>query len=108
MNMDIFNKYKEIDLKIINSIKNDTEDIKMLQEREHIIKEMLNMDVSKEEMKNVYDEMGLGELDKQLEEMLRQKMTSVKNQMNNIAKNRAANKGYASVNRRTNFFSTNV
>lgn len=106
--MDIFNKYKEINIRIIKSIKNDIEDMKLLQEREQIIKEILLMKVSKEEMKNTYDEMGLRELDKKLEKILREKMMSVKNQMNNIAKSRVANKGYANVNRRTNFFSANV
>lgn len=108
MNMDIFNKYKEVNIKIINSIKNDTEDTNLLQEREQIIKEMLGMNISKEEMKNIYDKMGLRELDNQLEEILRQKMIDVKNQMNNIAKSRVASKGYTNVNRRINFFSANV
>lgn len=108
MNMDIFNKYKEIDISIINSIKNDQEDLELFEKREKIIKEMLLIKKSKEKMKKRYDEMGLRELDKKVEELLKEKIIDTKNEINKLSKRRIASRGYANANRRMNFFSTNV
>ncbi|WP_252250265.1 flagellar protein FliT [Clostridium sp. ZBS13] len=108
MNIDIFNQYKEINLQIINSIKEDREDDTLFEKREEAIKNILSLDLDKTEIKKIYLEQKLDMLDKDLECALREKMSSVKTEMKEIASKKQANLGYANVNRGINFFSKRV
>lgn len=99
MLIDILNEYKEINLQIINSIKNDKEDIELLNQREKIIQKILLMNPEKDEIKKLYIDMGLKELDIELEKTLKEQMDLVKGNIKKLAKGIAASKSYASVNR---------
>ncbi|AOR22907.1 hypothetical protein [Clostridium taeniosporum] len=106
--MDIFNDYKEINLEIINSIKEDKEDISLLEKREEIIKKIFSLKLEKSEIKKIYKEKGLDILDKELEDVLKEKMLSVKEEIKQISKQKQANLGYVNANRSGNFFSTKI
>ncbi|MBW6408582.1 flagellar protein FliT [Clostridium weizhouense] len=106
MSMDIFNEYKEINIEILNSIKEDREDITLFEKREEIIKKILSLNLEKSEIKKIYKENKLDILDKELEETLRNKMLSVKEELKKMSNQKQANLIYANTNRITNFFST--
>ncbi|WP_315077703.1 flagellar protein FliT [uncultured Clostridium sp.] len=108
MNIDIFNQYKEINLQIINSIKEDREDETLFEKREEAIKNILSLDLDKTEIKRIYLEQGLYDLDKELEFILKEKMLCVKDEIKKITAKKQANLGYATSNRSSNLFSKRV
>ncbi|MBN1037791.1 flagellar protein FliT [Clostridium botulinum] len=107
MDIDIFNEYKEINLQIINSIKEDTEDISLFEKRDDALKKILALDLDKGEIKRIYIE-EINILDRELEIILKDKMSSVKTEIQQIASKKQANLGYANANRGSNFFSKRV
>ncbi|GAA0077568.1 hypothetical protein UT300005_19460 [Clostridium sp. CTA-5] len=106
MDLNIFNEYKEINIEILNSIKEDREDIVLFEKREEIIKKIISLNLEKNEIKKIYKENKLDILDKELEETLKEKMLSVKKEIKKISNQKQANLRYANSNRITNFFST--
>ncbi|NFN92750.1 flagellar protein FliT [Clostridium botulinum] len=108
MDIDIFNEYKEINLQIINSIKEDKEDGALLEKREEVIQKILSLNLEKSEIKKIYIEKKLDILDKELECELKEKMLSIKEEIKSISSKRQANLGYATANRGENFFSKRV
>ncbi|NFF81668.1 flagellar protein FliT [Clostridium botulinum] len=106
--MDIFNDYKDINLEIIKSIKEDREDISLFEKREEAIKGILSLNLDKSKIKEIYKEKELDILDKELENTLREKMSSVKEEIQGIVSKKQANLGYANANRGSNFFSKRV
>lgn len=105
---DILNRYKQINIQIIESIRKDREEIKLFDKREQIVKEILCMNKSKKEIKATYEKMGLKELDKEVEEILKEKMNNVKVKITNLAKSKAAHKSYNQANRSGSFFYKDV
>ncbi|NFO04377.1 flagellar protein FliT [Clostridium botulinum] len=108
MNLDVFNEYKEINLKIIKSIKEDKEDEALFEKRGKLIKKILSLSLEKGEIKKIYIEKKLDILDKELEYVLQEKMSYVKSEIKEIANKKQANLGYATANRGSNFFSKRV
>lgn len=104
----IFEEYKEIDLKIINSLKEDKDDAKLLDERGDIIKRIVSSNIDKSELAKIYEDMRLKELDDEIEEVLKEKMDLVKKDIKKLARGKNAVKGYAATNRSGNFFATKV
>ena len=105
---EIFIEYKEIDLKIINSLKEDKEDAELMEERGKIIKRIVSLNMDKSEAEKVYQDMKLQDLDKEIETILKEKMEDVKNDIKKLARGKAATKSYAAANRSGNFFGTKV
>lgn len=105
---EIFKQYKEINFKIINSLKEDKEDVKLLDEREKIIKKIVSSDIDKNEFEKIYEVMGLKDLDKEIEEILKEKMQAVKADIKKLAMGKAATNGYAATNRSGNFYGTKI
>ncbi|MBN1064021.1 flagellar protein FliT [Clostridium botulinum] len=108
MNLDVFNEYREIDLEIIKSIKEDKEDEALFEKREEVIEKILSLSLEKSEIKKLYIEKKLDILDKELECVLKEKMSSVKVEIKEIANKKQANLGYATANRSNNLFSKRV
>lgn len=108
MENEIFDEYRQINLKIIDSIKNDKEDIKLLEQREIIIKKIFSLNLDKDKIKKIYIEKNLDDLDKELECVLKNKMLSVKQEIKQLVAKKQANLGYATANRTNNFFSTRI
>ena len=108
MNIDIFNQYKEINIQIIESIREDKEEIKLFDKREQIVNEILSINASREEVKRTYEEMELNVLDKEIDRILKEKMKNVKHRIASLAKSKAAHKSYNQVNRCGSFFYKDV
>lgn len=105
---EIFIEYKQIDLKIINSLKEDKEDVKLFDERGEIIKKIVSYNVDKSEAVKIYGDMGIKELDKKIEEVLKEKMNEVKKSIKKLSMGKNAIKGYAATNRNGNFYGTKI
>lgn len=105
---EIFEQYKEIDLKIIESLKEDKEDVKLFDERGDVIKTIVSSNMDKSELAKIYEDMKLEELDREIEEVLKEKMNSVKKSIKKLAIGKDAVKGYAAINRSGNFFGTKM
>ncbi|MBN1073445.1 flagellar protein FliT [Clostridium botulinum] len=108
MNIDIFNDYEKVNSEIIKSIKDDREDVGLLEKREEIIQKIFSLKLEKSEIRKIYIEKKLDVLDKELEDVLKDKMLSVKEEIRKISSKKQANLGYATANRATNFFSKRV
>ncbi|BBK75628.1 flagellar protein FliT [Clostridium butyricum] len=108
MENEIFDEYRQINLKIIDSIKNDKEDIKLLEQREIIIKKIFFLNLDKDKIKKIYVEKKIDDLDKELECVLKNKMLSVKQEIKQLTAKKKANLGYATANRTNSFFSTRI
>ena len=104
----IWNEYKNITLKIIKSIEEDKEDIQLFDNRENVIENLLNSNISKEELKLSYEEENINELDKKLEYVLKNKMQDVKEEIKKLKVSHQANKLYSNINSNKYFFSTKV
>ncbi|MDU6036802.1 MAG: flagellar protein FliT [Clostridium butyricum] len=104
----IWNEYKNITLKIIKSIEEDKEDIQLFDNRENVIENLLNSNISKEELKLSYEEENINELDKKLEYVLKNKMQDVKEEIKKVKVSHQANKLYSNINSNKYFFSTKV
>ncbi|KAI3350324.1 flagellar protein FliT [Clostridium botulinum] len=108
MNLDVFNEYKEINLEIIKSIKEDKENEALFEKREEVIEKIFCLNLEKSQIKKIYIEKKLDILDKELECVLKDKMLSVKEEIRKISSKKQANLGYATANRGSNFFSKRV
>ncbi|MBS4840284.1 MULTISPECIES: flagellar protein FliT [Clostridium] len=104
----IWNEYKNITLKIIKSIEEDKEDVQLFDNRENVIENLLNSNLSKEELKLSYEEENINELDKKLEYVLKNKMQDVKEEIKKVKVSHQANKLYSNINSNKYFFSTKV
>ncbi|MEW9937361.1 flagellar protein FliT [Clostridium butyricum] len=104
----IWDEYKKLTLYIIKSIEEDNEDVKLFYKREKVIENLLNSNLSKEELKLSYEEENINELDKKLEYILKNKMYNVKEEIKMITASHKANRIYSNLNNNKYFFSTKV
>lgn len=105
---DIFEKYKEIDLKILESIEHDKESIELLESRDKIINDILSLEMEKNEIQIKYKELGLDKLDEEIGQALKEKMNLVKSKIEKIKKSKKANEGYAAAQRGQNIFNQKI
>lgn len=108
MDLSIFNEYKEINLEIIKSIKEDKEEISLFEKREEIIEKIFSLNSDRDEIRKIYKEKELDILDKELEDALREKMFSVKEEIKKIVIHKQANLGYVNASRKANLFSERI
>lgn len=104
----IWDEYKNITLKIIKSIEEDTEDVQLFGNREKVIENLLDSNFSREELKLSYKEESIEELNKKLEYVLKNKMQDVKEEIKKVKVSHQANKLYSNINSNKYFFSTKV
>lgn len=103
-----FNRYRDINLHIINSIKENRENLNLFKEREEAINEILSLDLDKVKIKRIYLDEGLDMLDRELEYILKEKMVSIKAEIRQVKDRKQANLRYATANRSSSFFSKRV
>lgn len=108
MYTEIFTQYKNIDLNIIKSLKDDKEDITLLDDREYIIKKIVSLKLDKDTFLKYYKDMELDNLDVEIENLLKEKLQNVQQEIRKLKMAGQANKGYAASNRQENFFSKKV
>lgn len=98
-------KYKNLTLELIDKTKHG-EDLKsFINERENIIKELGNIDFSKEEFKKKLDALNIMELDKELQKLVVEEKIKTKEQIDNLKKARIIRKNYSNSYGNLNFFS---
>lgn len=105
------NQYKEFTLKIISSIEEEKFDIlnELLNQRGDIIKEISNLNCSKEEFKVEFEKLGLAELDQKMKSTLIQKRENIKDKMEKLNKSKNLTLSYnKDLYRRSGIFSKKV
>lgn len=106
MYKELFEKYKDLTIKIIKSLEDDTDEyIMLMDDRSEILNKLVVINEYKEEAKKEYEVLELAELDYKLGKLLKNKMQDVKEQIINIKKGQKALNGYTSVNRIPNVYS---
>lgn len=88
-------KYKNITEAIIVNIKNDLYVEDFMKQREEILKEILqDIKLDKEEIKNIYLELKLDNLDKALKDEINKSIEDNKEEIRKIKNQKYANKAY--------------
>ncbi|QAT40543.1 flagellar protein FliT [Clostridium sp. JN-9] len=93
---DILVKYKECTLKIIEVIENDNIESlqKLIDRRQNLLEEASNINNKKGQLKQIYEELNLDEIQSELNILMTKKLAYIKNEMNKIAKSKTANNMY--------------
>lgn len=101
---DILKKYRDLNMEIINALKEDNLDEveKLLEEKDTVINHIQNMNYSKEEFIKISNELKVMESEKILNDISISKKNQYKNEMNKITKNKNANRMYT--NTRKNIY----
>ena len=104
----LLNEYREITKFIIDNINNDKEVLTLIEKRENILKELFINEHNRDEIKEIYLEMNLLELDEKLQKEILKEKLIVKNQMKSVHKRKSANNAYEKNKMVNNFFSTKI
>ncbi len=107
MNVDeLLQKYKEISLSIAEKLKNDEDVLGLFKSRENIIKEIEELDEEKSTIANKIKKLGIMELDKELEELIKNNMDYIKKELVKVRKSKQAYSKYSGFNSNAVIFST--
>ena len=92
----ILTNYRVCTLQIIEIIENDNLDSlkELIEDRQNLVDEALNTTYEKEEMKQIYKELKLDELQEKLNSIMSRKLSLIRNEMEKIDKNKMANSIY--------------
>lgn len=104
----ILEEYKEISLRLLEDIKNDKDVSELMKMRDDILKKLGDLEVSVEEKRQVVEELEILQLEKKIKEAIEEEKGKVKEELRNIQKRKTANREYAAVNSKVNFFSTKI
>lgn len=104
------NKYKEITLAAIQCGQNEQVDEleELIHKRACIIEEMKHLNYTKDEFKNICDEYGIVQCEKQLTVVINIKKNEAKRKMNDSAKSRKVKNNYNTVQSRAVFLAREV
>lgn len=105
---DILDDYKNITKKIIKVISNDDEVIKLMEEREQLIKSLFSNVETVENIKRIYLNKGLLELDKELKIAIENEKIKVKEELKKIHNQKNAKNAYDRNRPINKFFSTKI
>lgn len=108
MEREILEQYKDLNIKIINSIKNDEDCLALMGKREELIKKIISEKYDKSVLRSIYKEYNLAELDKSLEYVINNKLKETKQAINISVQSRQAIKGYNSTINNENFYSVKI
>ena len=102
-------KYKNITEAIIVNIKNDLDVEEFMKKREEILKELIeDSNLEKEEIKKIYLELKLDNLDRDLKEEISKAIEINKEEIANIKNQKNANKAYGRNINTINFFNKKI
>lgn len=104
----ILDDYKEITEKIMNNIENDKEVIKLMEEREDLIKSILIDKDNKESIRELYLSKGLLDQDEKLKSLIINEKNKVKEEIANLHKIKNANNAYEKNRNVNNFFNIKI
>lgn len=108
MDKKIFDEYKNITLKIIKAVDNDEDCLELMNKRKEIIESITLSNINKSVIKSIYYEYGLSELDKCLENTIKNKLKETKETINKVAKGKQAINGYNLASNKQNFYSVKI
>lgn len=101
-----FAKYKEINEEILKAIKDEKDNIEeLLEEREKQVNSIIKLEISKEQQKKMYYELGLDKLDNLVIKEFEMKLKEIKTEMFKLNQMNKATESYINVTRRGNIFS---
>ncbi|ADK14027.1 flagellar protein FliT [Clostridium ljungdahlii] len=92
----IWKEYRDCTVNIINTVKQgnfDSLDSEMKM-RQEILNKITSMKENKDCAKELYDELHISELEKELESLMKQKMLVIKKKLGSIIKNKRASTAY--------------
>lgn len=104
----ILDDYKNITKKIIENINKDEEVIKLMEDREGIIKKLCSYENNKEKIKEIFLEQGLISLDLTLKSAIEKEKNQVKEEIRSLHKLKNANNAYEKNRKINNFFSVKI
>ncbi len=93
---DILVRYKEYTLQIIKVIEDDNLDSleELIKERQCLLDKALSIKHEKEESKKIYEELGIKELQDELNVLMSRKLEIIRDEMQKISKSKQANMMY--------------
>ena len=107
MNLDeLLGEYKNISLTMAERIKKEEDISSFLKKREDIINEINNLDVDKQLICNKIEELNIMEIEKELNELIKNSILNVKKEIKKVKQSREAYKKYADFNGNAVIFST--
>ena len=93
-------KYKDLTILLINRIQNDDELSDLFKQREEIIKKIGELDFSKEEIRNIYNDLKIEILEKKLENSLKSEKVEIRRKIEKIKQARVARNNYVKMDPR--------
>lgn len=107
MNLDkLLEQYKDISLTMGERIKKEEDISSFLRNRDSIINEINNLNVDKQLVCNKIEELNIMEIEKELNELIKNSMLNVKKEIKKVKQSREAYKKYADFNGNPVIFST--
>ncbi|MDB1922510.1 flagellar protein FliT [Clostridium tertium] len=104
----ILDDYKNLTKKIIENINKDEEVIKLMEDREEIIKKMCSYENNREQIKEILLNQDLINLDKKLKSAIEKEKNQVKEEIRSLHKLKNANNAYEKNKKINNFFSIKI
>ncbi|GAA0821035.1 flagellar protein FliT [Clostridium tertium] len=104
----ILDDYKNITKKIIENIDKDEEVIKLMENREEIIKKLCNYENNKEQIKEIIFYQDLISLDRKLKLAIEKEKNRVKEEIRSLHKLKNANNAYEKNRKINNFFNVKI
>lgn len=104
----ILDDYKNITKKIIENIDKDEEVIKLMENREEIIKKLCNYENNKEQIKEIFFYQDLISLDRKLKLAIEKEKNRVKEEIRSLHKLKNANNAYEKNRKINNFFNVKI
>ena len=102
-------KYKNITEAIIVNIKNDLDVEEFMKKREEILRDLIeDINLEKEDIKKIYLELKLDNLDRDLKEEINKAIDINKEEIKNIKNQKNANKAYGRNINTINFFNKKI
>lgn len=107
MNLEeLLKEYRDISLIMVDKIKKEEEISSFLKEREHIISEINDLNIDRQDICDKIEHFKIMEIEKDLEELIKNNMLNVKKEIKKVRQSREAHKKYADFNGNAVIFST--
>ena len=108
MNYRIFDEYKEISIKIIDKLKKEEVCMELMNARSNIIEVIISGGYNKKELRSLYNSLGIEEIDKRIEKIIKNELNKTKIAIDRSVKGRQAVNGYNSAIKNKNFYSVKI
>jgi nitrogen regulatory protein PII-like uncharacterized protein len=103
---ELLKDYKDISLTMVEKIKKEEDISSFLRKRDYIINKINNLNVDKQLICNKIEELNIMEIEKELNELIKNSILNVKKEIKKVKQSREAYKKYADFNGNAVIFST--